>query len=81
MAIYLKDPEVDELAREVAKLEGSSITEAISRALCERKRKLMDAREAKRQRVEKVIAKIRALPVLDDRHPDEMLYDEYGVPK
>lgn len=33
MAIYLKDPDVDRLAREIAAMEGNSITDAIGKAL------------------------------------------------
>jgi len=78
MAIYLKDPDVDRLAREVARLEGMSITEAIGAALADRHAKLLAAQEQKRRRVEERLARIRALPVLDPRDPDEMLYDEDG---
>ncbi|HYD65673.1 type II toxin-antitoxin system VapB family antitoxin [Azospirillum sp.] len=78
MAIYLKDPAVDQLAREVARLEGTSITEAIGAALAERHAKLLAAREERLRRIDECLARIRALPVLDPRHPDEMLYDEDG---
>lgn len=81
MAIYLKDREVDTLAREVARLEGTSITEAIERALADRRAKLLAAREEKRKRVEATLARIRKLPVLDPRSPDEILYDKDGIPK
>lgn len=36
MAIRLKDPETDRLAREVAALTGETLTEAIRAALAER---------------------------------------------
>lgn len=81
MAIYLKDREVDNLAREVARLEGTTLTEAIERALTDRRAKLLAAREDKRRRIEATLARIRALPVLDPRSPDEILYDKYGIPK
>lgn len=78
MAIYLKDPNVDRLAREVARLEGTSITEAIGNALSERHAQLVAAREERERRVDERLARLRALPVLDPRGPDEMLYDENG---
>jgi antitoxin VapB len=81
MAIYLKDADVDRLAREVARLEGTSLTEAVERALADRRAKLLAAREEKRKRAEATLARIRALPVLDPRSPDEILYDKDGVPK
>jgi hypothetical protein len=36
MALSLKDPETDRLAREVARLTGESLTEAVRDALAER---------------------------------------------
>src|SRR3954451_24032078 len=36
MALSLKDPETDRLAREVARLTGESLTEAVRKALAER---------------------------------------------
>jgi antitoxin VapB len=36
MALSLKDPETDRLAREVAKLTGESLTEAVRKSLAER---------------------------------------------
>jgi len=36
MALSLKDPETDRLAREVAKLTGESLTEAVRTALSQR---------------------------------------------
>lgn len=81
MALYLKDPEVDRMARELAGLEHVTITEAVARALSERRQRLLDAREAKRRRVEALLAEIHKAPILDPRHPDEILYDEDGLPK
>jgi antitoxin VapB len=40
MALNLKNPEVEELAREVAELAGETKTEAVRRALLERKERL-----------------------------------------
>ena len=41
MALNIKNPEVERLAREVASLAGESKTEAIRRALSERKQQLL----------------------------------------
>jgi antitoxin VapB len=81
MAIYLKDPEVDRLARELAQRERVSITEAVERALKERIGRLAAEREEKYRRTLQLIEEIRALPVYDDRPLEEMLYDEDGNPK
>lgn len=81
MALYLKDPEVDRVARELAALERCSITEAVGRALQMRRQQILDERERRLQRIEATLARIRKMPVLDDRDHGEMLYDEDGLPK
>jgi len=50
MALNLKNPEVERLAAEVARLAGESKTEAIRRALEERKRRLTGRSIAERRR-------------------------------
>jgi len=81
VALYLKDSEVDELARDLARLEHKSLTEAVRVALQERRDKVLQDREKRRREIEEILKEIWALPVLDDRDPDDMLYDEYGLPK
>ncbi len=84
MALSIKDPETDRLARALAEATGESLTEAIRRALEERLH-----RETARQsqyrlepQVRRVQERLAALPVLDTREPDELLgYDEHGVPR
>ncbi|MCB2052898.1 MAG: type II toxin-antitoxin system VapB family antitoxin [Geminicoccaceae bacterium] len=65
MALYLKDPEADRLARELAVMERVSIIEAVTRALAERHKTLADACEAKRKNVDELLEKIRKRPILD----------------
>ena len=82
MALNIKDPETDRLARELATLTGESITRAVKTALADRV-----AQERRRhgrataQEVQALVAKLNALPVLDPTPPDDMLYDEFGLPK
>jgi hypothetical protein len=33
------------------------------------------------ERVRAILDRVHALPILDPRHPDDILYDEYGLPK
>ena len=83
MALHIKHPKTDELAREITRLTGESITDAVTRALEERLARLRkaDTIEQRRARIEKLLAEFDALPVLDDRSPDEILgYDENGLP-
>lgn len=81
MALYLKDEKADRLAREIARLEHCTITDAVTRSLEERHRRLVDVREEKRRKIDALLAEIHALPILDPTPPDEMLYDENGLPK
>jgi antitoxin VapB len=83
MALSIKHPEADRLARELAARTGESLTDAVVIALRERL-----ARETGRARsvpLREELAEIRrrcsALPVVDDRSADEIIgYDEYGLP-
>ena len=84
MALSIKHPEADRLARELAARTGESLTDAVINALRERLR-----REEGRTRVPRVRDEIRSirercrsLPILDRRPEDEILgYDEHGVPR
>ncbi|MCP5367540.1 MAG: type II toxin-antitoxin system VapB family antitoxin [Hyphomicrobiales bacterium] len=83
MALSIKNPEVDRLARELAAQTGETMTEAILQSLRERL-----ARTRKDQKTDDLLAEMRRisrtcarLPVLDDRDPDEILgYGEDGLP-
>lgn len=81
MPLYLKDPEADALARELAARQGVSITEAVLGALRDKRRSLEDDYAERKRRMAEAVARFNELPVLDPRHPDEILYDEDGIPK
>lgn len=83
MALSIKDPETERMARALAERTGETITVATRRALEERLRRVSsDARKA--ALLEDMAASRRrwsALPVLDHRSADEILgYDENGLP-
>jgi antitoxin VapB len=84
MALSIKDPETERLARELAERTGETITTATRRALEERLRRIgSDARKAA---LLEDLAAIRrrwsALPVVDARSADEIIgYDESGAPR
>ncbi|MGQ0735023.1 MAG: type II toxin-antitoxin system VapB family antitoxin [Acidobacteriota bacterium] len=83
MALSIKDPEADRLAREVAARTGETLTTAIVTALRERLRRLR-ARPRRRLREElrEIAARCSRLPTLDDRSPDAILgYDDRGLPR
>ncbi|HUP19366.1 MAG TPA: type II toxin-antitoxin system VapB family antitoxin [Gemmatimonadota bacterium] len=83
MPLSIKNPEADELARELARETGESITDAVIGALRERLRKVRGARGPARLSDELRVIRERCAtyPVLDDRPADEILgYGEAGVP-
>ena len=83
MALSIKDPETERLARTLAERTGETITLATRRALEERLRRVgSDTRKAA---LLEDLAAIRrrwsALPVLDNRNADEIIgYDQNGLP-
>jgi antitoxin VapB len=83
MALSLKDPETDRLAREVAKLTGESLTEAVRTALAERLERERRKRGGARSLVERlneIALHCAALPTYDRRTPDEIIgYDDKGM--
>lgn len=84
MALSIKHPEADRLARELAARTGESITEAVLIALRERlARKRGQARPTPlRDELAMIRRRCAALPVLDDRSADEIMdYDAYGLPR
>ena len=85
MALSLKDAETDRLAREVAKLTGESLTEAVRKALAERlerERRKRGRDKGLAERLDELAKESAALPDYDTRSPDEIIgYDEYGVPR
>ncbi len=83
MALSIRNPETEKLARQVSRLTGETLTEAIGKSLEERLERLKRRRNDRnlRRDIEKILARVHALPVLDDRPEDEILgYDEHGLP-
>jgi antitoxin VapB len=83
MAISIKDPETDRLARELAAATGETLTDAIREALRERlAREEQRARRGLGAEVRRIQERIARLPVLDTRTDDEILgYDDHGLPR
>ena len=84
MALSIKNPETEQLARQVAQATGESITEAIQKSLQERMERLhrQRRRHGVRDGIEEILRRVDALPVLDDRSPNEIIgYDEHGIPR
>jgi antitoxin VapB len=84
MALSIKDPETEKLARELARQTGETITQATKRALAERLRRTGGAaRQASLfDELEAISKRMSKLPRLDNRSPDEIIgYDENGLPR
>jgi len=82
MALSIKSPEADRLARELAATTGESLTDAVTEALRERLAREHDRRAVDmRRQLHRLVDEVRRMPVLDDRPADEILgYDERGLP-
>lgn len=83
MALNIKDPDTDRLARELAEMTGESITVAVGNALKDRFERL-SGRVPSQERAKamfQIAEEAGALPVLDSRSEDEILgYGEDGLP-
>lgn len=82
MAISIKDPDTDRLARELAAITGESLTEAIRTALAER---LARHQRPERQypletAARRLQERLASLPVVDPAAGNELQYDDHGLP-
>jgi antitoxin VapB len=81
MQLNIKNEAAHRMARELSRLTGESMTEAVIKALALR---LVDERKRGREglddRIAELVAQMKALPVLDERPPDGILYDDKGLP-
>jgi len=80
MALTIRNPEAERLARELARKRGETVEDSVLKAL-----QAQTESEERRVHVHKLISEIQdevaKLPVLDNRSPDELLgYDESGLP-
>ena len=85
LQINIKNDEAHRMAHELSRLTGESMTQAVTNAIAERlHQKKMAKRSSKadvRQKLDALIEEFQSLPVLDDRHPNDILYDEHGLAK
>ena len=82
MALSIRNPKAERLAREVAAVSGENITEAIIHALEERLLRLKGRRSTTEiaDEIMKISLRCRALPEKDRREANEILgYDDAGV--
>jgi antitoxin VapB len=83
MSLNIKNPEAHELAAELARVTGESMTKAVTAAIRERLE-----REKRRRDEDKLFAELMeiaeqcaAYPRRDDRSLEDFLYDERGLPR
>jgi antitoxin VapB len=83
MALNIKDPATDHLAREVAKRAGESLTDAIRIALEERLERLKGRCRAstRREKLMEILKRVDDLPRNPELTDEQILgYDENGIP-
>jgi antitoxin VapB len=83
MSLNIKDQRAHRLAKQLARLTGESMTQAVKIALEERlgREKAKRGKVGMAERLMEIGRQCAALPVRDDRSPDEILgYDEHGLP-
>jgi len=84
MALSIRNPKAEKLARELAAESGENITQAITRALEERLQRLRGRSAAidLAEEIMKISRRCSEIPDQDQRSPDEILgYDSTGVPE
>jgi antitoxin VapB len=86
LTLNIKNPDAEQLARELAQLTGETIIEAVVQAIRERldreraRRRSLDRRSA--VRIRRIQERVARLAVRDARGADEIVgYDEHGVPR
>jgi antitoxin VapB len=82
MGVSIKSTEAERKLRRVSRLLGKSMTATVIE-LADGKLKEIDAkkdRERKLRKVDDIVRRVKALPVLDNRTPDEILgYNKDGL--
>jgi antitoxin VapB len=84
MALSIKNPETERLARKLARATGESLTQAVTHALRDRLVRETGRAEDPEQMLDairKIQERVARLPILDTRTDDEIIgYDENGLP-
>lgn len=83
MGMNIKSDDTHRRAKELARLTGESLAEAVDRAVTERLERLRRQRNRKAlvAKLLKLGEQCSRLPVIDERSAEEMLYDENGLPR
>jgi antitoxin VapB len=84
MALSIKNPNTERLARQIARETGETLTEAIQRSLEERLERLPQRRRGRimTEKLQDILRRIDALPIVDNRPEDDILgYNSQGLPR
>ena len=83
--VQIRKPEVAARLRELARLEGKSITDLVDEMVRERDERLVARRQAdiaeRRRAVKEIVAHFNSLPIVGPLLTDDDFYDEDGLPK
>ncbi len=83
MALSIKNPDTERLARRIARVTGETLTETIQRSLQQRLERLPQRRRGRimTEKLQEILRRVDALPTLDTRSEDDILgYDSHGIP-
>ncbi len=83
MALNIRNPETEALAKALAKLTGESKTQAVTNALRDRLERIQRQRSGRRlaDELDEIALHAASLPVQDTRDADDILgYDQFGLP-
>ena len=88
MALCIRNPETEALARDVARIMGTSITKAITESLREHAKALAPLRQAQSKArltreaaLDRIVAKF-GRSLVDRRSAEDIIgYDEHGLPQ
>ena len=84
MPISIKNLETEQLARQLAKETGETITEGIKKSLQERLQRVHGHRKGNvlKDEIAEILARVDALPRRNDNLTDDEIlgYDENGIP-
>jgi len=83
MALNIRNQETEELAANLAQLTGETKTETVKKSLRERLNRIQrkKANNDLADELDRIATHCASLPILDQRSPEEMLYDEAGLPQ
>ncbi len=83
MALYIRNPEAEHLARELAALTGETITKTVVKALRERlKRETAKTRVGLKDEIMAISRRASRLPRRTGQTPEQIIgYDERGLPR